>query len=80
MAEGLRVPNQLDINEGNIAENYKKWKRQVEIYLMASGVCTKNKETQTAIILHCAGPSVIDHSLNPTQRKTHRTIIRAKTM
>jgi hypothetical protein len=32
----FRLPPSLNVIEGNVSENYKKWKRQVEVYLMAS--------------------------------------------
>ena len=27
----LRLPPQLDVNSGNVSENFKRWKRQVEV-------------------------------------------------
>lgn len=64
MAEGyanpFRLPPPLNITEGNVSENYKKWKRQVEVYLEASGASDKPDKTKTAIILHCAGPQVLE--------------------
>jgi hypothetical protein len=56
----FRLPPSLNVIEGNVSENYKKWKRQVEVYLMASGAVKKDKEVQIAIILNCAGPQIID--------------------
>ena len=59
-AGNFRLPPQLDINSGNISENFKRWKRQVEVYLAASGATAKSKKVQTAIILNCAGPQVLE--------------------
>ena len=56
----FRLPPQLDINSGNISENFKQWKRQVEVYLAASDATAKDKKVQTAIILNCAGPEVLE--------------------
>ncbi len=56
----FRLPPQLDVNSGNISENFKRWKRQVEVYLAASGTTAKDKKVQTAIILNCAGPEVLE--------------------
>ena len=56
----FRLPPSLNVIERNVSENYKKWKRQVEVYLMASGAVKKDKEVQIAIILNCAGPQIID--------------------
>lgn len=56
----LRLPSQLDITSGNISENFKRWRREVQIYLAASGAGERNKNTQTAIILNCAGSHVLE--------------------
>ena len=34
----FRLPPKLDVNSGNVSENFKRWKRQVEVYLAASGL------------------------------------------
>ena len=54
----LRVPPALDLMSENLAETFRSWKRQIDIYLVASGAVSKEKSVQTAIILHCAGPEV----------------------
>ena len=56
----FRLPPQLELTTGNVSENFKKWKRQVEEYLAASGGTDKAKEVQVAIILSCRSPHVID--------------------
>ena len=43
-----------------MSENFRRWKRQVEIYLEASGVWEKDGKVPTAIILNCAGPHVLE--------------------
>ena len=60
MADSLKPPGSLDITEGNISENFKRWKRQIEIHLIASGSQNKDKTVRTSIILHCVGSKVID--------------------
>ena len=61
MAEShFRPPAILNLREGNLAEHFRKWKRQMEIYVEASGAMKKPKKAQTAIILHCAGPQTIE--------------------
>ena len=57
----FRLPPQLDVNSGNVLENFKWWKRQVEVYLEASGVSEKDGNVQTAIFFNCAGPHVYDN-------------------
>ena len=56
----FRLPPQLELTTGNVSENFKKWKRQVEVYLAASGGTDKAKEVQVAIILSCGGPHVVE--------------------
>ena len=61
MAEAnFRLPPALNINDSNLAETFKKWKRQLEIYMLASGASEKENATKTAILLHCAGPQVVE--------------------
>lgn len=56
----FRVPDQLNIIDGNILENYCRWKRQMEFYLAASGVGNHEAGIQVPVILHCAGPIVVE--------------------
>lgn len=76
---GFRLPPTLDLNDGNLAENFKKWRRQLEVYLIASGASAKSKATQTAIILHCGGPQVVEiydqFEFEPTTNKTDPTAV-----
>ncbi|XP_052718583.1 uncharacterized protein K02A2.6-like [Crassostrea angulata] len=55
----FRLPPELEFTTGNESENFKKWKRQVEVYLAASGGTEKATEVQVAIILSCGGPHVV---------------------
>lgn len=59
-AASLRTPPPLDISTGNIAENFKRWRRQIDIYVDASGVSEKSQKVQMAVILNCAGPQVVE--------------------
>ena len=56
----FRLPPQLELNLGNVSENFKRWKQQVEVYLAASGAPEKDGKVQTAIILNSAGPHVLE--------------------
>ena len=56
----FKPPGELNIKDGNISENFMKWKWQIEVYLAASGASAKEKEVQVAIVLHCAGLKVIE--------------------
>ena len=49
MAEAsFRLPPSLELNEGNIAENFKKWKRHLDIYMIASGIAEKEDARKAA--------------------------------
>ena len=56
----FHLPPKLDLTDGNLADSFRKWKRQLEVYMEASGTTNKPKQRQTAIILHCAGPQVLE--------------------
>ena len=56
----FKPPGELNVKDGNISENFKKWKRQIKVYLAASGASAKDKKVQVVIILHCASPKVIE--------------------
>ena len=59
MAESfLKPPTELNVAEGNVSENVRLWRRQMELFLLASGADEKSKARQKVIILHCAGPRV----------------------
>ena len=56
----FHLPPQLNIREGNPAENFRKWKRHYDVYSIASGFSEKSNKQQTAMLLHCAGPDIVD--------------------
>ena len=56
----IRPPPPLELREGNVAENFKAWERQMKIFLLASGGSTLPAQQQTAILLHCAGAAAMD--------------------
>lgn len=65
MAEAnLKQPQPLDVHDATIGESFKRWKRQVEIYLLCGGFSGKSKEIQKATILYCAGSDIIDASVH----------------
>ena len=55
----FHLPPKFDLTDGNLADSFRKWKRQLEVYMEAIGTTNKPKQQQTAIILHCAGPQVL---------------------
>ena len=46
--------------EGNIAENWRKWKQRWILYAKASGVDSKDEETQCAVFLHTIGDEALE--------------------
>ncbi|XP_072380845.1 uncharacterized protein [Diabrotica undecimpunctata] len=54
-----RLPNPLSF-EGNVAENFKRFKQSFEIYLMASGKSGKSDEVKVAILLNLIGEEGIE--------------------
>ena len=60
MAEAnFRLPPPLKMSEDNLADQFREWKRQLDVYTEASGTTSKTVKKQAAIILHCAGPEAI---------------------
>lgn len=59
-ASSLRLPSKLDVHSANVSENFKRWKREVQVYISASGGDDKEKKIQTAILLNCAGPHILE--------------------
>ena len=56
----FHLPPKLDLTDGNLADSFRKWKRHLEVYMEGSGPTNKPKQRQTAIILHCAGPQILE--------------------
>ena len=54
------TPPTLNIASGNIAENFRKWKQQVQVFIMAAGLSSASKERRTAVILNFAGEDVLE--------------------
>lgn len=46
--------------EGNIAENWRKWKQRWILYAKASGVDAKDEETQCAVFLDTIGDEALE--------------------
>ncbi|KAH3741617.1 hypothetical protein DPMN_048342 [Dreissena polymorpha] len=61
MAEtSFRLPRLLNVTDGNVTENFQKWKREFEVYMTATGSDKKNANVRVAILLHCARPNILD--------------------
>ena len=55
----LRIPEPLNIYSNTLAEDYLKWRKQINVYLTACGADEKPKKVIKCIILNCAGPGII---------------------
>ena len=54
----LKPPGALCL-EGNLAENWRGWIQQFELYLIASWISEKSEKIKCATILHVAGDDAI---------------------
>ena len=59
MAESIRQPDEL-VLAGNIAENWRKFKQEFELYLVATGLDTKTSKQKIALLLHVARKKSIE--------------------
>ena len=50
----------LNLQHGNISENFRRWEQQVQLYIKSIGYGNKPKDEQAALILHCAGEDAIE--------------------
>ena len=55
----LLPPEALNLN-GNIAENWRRWKQRFDIFSLASGLSEKDAGVQAATFLHVAGPEALE--------------------
>lgn len=45
---------------GNLAENWRRFEQQYDVYAVASGVASKGDKIQGMTLLHVLGPDAID--------------------
>ena len=55
----LQHPDPLSL-QGNLSENWRKWKQRFELYLIASGISDKDDVIQGATLLHIAGKEALE--------------------
>jgi hypothetical protein len=55
----LLPPDPLSL-EGNLSENWRRWKQRFNIYMKASGNVGSAEDVKKAILLHCVGPDALD--------------------
>ena len=82
MAESIAQPNALNLT-GNIAENWRYFKQEFELYLVAAGLDTKPEKQTIALLLHVAKKPAIDVYNTFTfagQRKTRTQVSSTNSM
>ena len=57
--EQFKPPEPLNL-EGNLSENWRKWKQRFELYLVASGTSDKEEKTKAATLLHVVGTEALE--------------------
>ena len=56
----LIPPEQLSLDSGNLAENWRQWRQQFEVFSLASGLSEKSEAVWSATLLHVAGPKALE--------------------
>ena len=49
----------INIFSVNLADDYRKWRKQIDVYLIAYGANEKPEKVTKCIILNCAGTGII---------------------
>lgn len=79
--EGLRPPDAL-VLAGNVAENWRKFKQRLELYLEATESEDKQRteKRKAAILLHVAGPEAVEvfntFTLTEEEKGSYSTLLR----
>lgn len=80
MESSMRPPAALSF-DGNLKENWRKWRQRFELYLKATGLDTKSPERQVAVLLHVIGDEALDKfdtfGLSDEEKKVLQTVINA---
>ena len=56
----LTPPEQLNLESGNLAENWRQWRQRFDIFSLATGLSEKSDKVQSATLLHVAGPTGLE--------------------
>ena len=55
----LQPPGPLNL-QGNLAENWRKWKQRFQLFSSASGLSEKDEKVKSATLLHVAGEEALE--------------------
>ena len=76
----FKIPNNLSF-DGNMKENFKKFKQEFEIYMQASEKDKKSDEVQVAILLNIIGPEALEKyntfELTDDKKKDPKEVMKA---
>ena len=56
----LISPEQLNLDSGNLAENWQQWRQRFEVFSLASGLSEKSEAVRSATLLHMAVPKALE--------------------
>lgn len=80
MSELLARPTKLR-TEGNLAENWKQFRRQLDIFMIASEFSTKSHEIRIAVLLNIIGQDAIDlfdtFDLTDEQKQSYDEVLKS---
>ena len=69
----FKPPSTLSL-EGNVADNWRKWKQRFQLYMEASGSMKKPEKQRVAIFLHLIGDDALEiyntFSLSPARKNS----------
>ena len=52
----LRIPDKMNFHDGNVAENWRRFLKHINVYSVASGLTEKSQKVQSMTFLNIAGP------------------------
>ena len=60
--------------EGNLAENWRRWKQRYELFMTATEASKKSGKIQSSMLLHLIGEDALEvfNTLSLVRRKTKR--------
>lgn len=76
----MEAPDPL-VFEGNMKENWKRWRQKFEIYLVATSFDEKEEKRQVAILLHLIGDEALEvfntFDLDDAKKKQMKEVMKA---
>lgn len=58
--EGLKPPPGLELQHGNLSENWRRFRQRLELFLAATEGASKAAEVQSSLFLHIAGEDAVE--------------------